>query len=74
MMDRNRYQRRPIDRRMAVNAAAGDNCLCVSQPVALAMSYVKKQVMSQTYPLAEGWRRGTIFPELDLPYCGGGRR
>lgn len=52
----------------------GDNCLCVSQPVSLAMSYVKKQIMGDTYPLFDGWRKGTIFPELDLPYCAGGRR
>jgi len=38
----------------------------------LAMAYVPWQCWCETYKPAEGWHRGTIFPELDLPFLGGG--
>ncbi|HML35956.1 MAG TPA: spore coat associated protein CotJA [Bacillota bacterium] len=38
----------------------------------LAMAYVPWQRFCKTYELAEGHRRGTIFPELDFPWVGGG--
>lgn len=38
----------------------------------LAMAYVPWQCWGETYKPAEGWSRGTIFPELDLPFLGGG--
>jgi len=38
----------------------------------LAMAYVPWQCWCETYKPAEGWDRGTIFPELDLPFLGGG--
>lgn len=34
----------------------------------LAMSYVPMQRFTQPSPLEEGFRRGTIFRELDLPF------
>ena len=37
----------------------------------LAMAYVPWQHWCSTYEPAEGHRRGTIFPELDLPFYGG---
>lgn len=37
----------------------------------LAMSYVPFQNWNETYPLAKALERGTIFPELDLPFKGG---
>ena len=40
------------------------------QPMALAMAYVPWQRWKDTYPLEEGFHRGTIFPELDLPFEG----
>lgn len=40
----------------------------------LAMAYVPWQCWGETYKPAEGWDRGTIFPELDLPFLGGGVR
>ena len=82
-MDRNRYQRRAagymrnnnrIGSTCPINKNENDNCLCTNQPIALAMSYVKKQSLGNIYPLFEGWRNGTIFPELNLPYCAGGHR
>lgn len=38
----------------------------------LAMAYVPWQCWNNVYEPAEGWHRGTIFPELDLPFLGGG--
>ena len=40
------------------------------QPMVLAMAYVPWQRWQETYPLEEGLHRGTIFPELDLPFEG----
>ncbi len=37
----------------------------------LAMSYVPIQKWNNTYPLSRALDRGTIFPELDLPFKGG---
>lgn len=38
----------------------------------LAMAYVKKQAWSELYEADMGLQRGTIFPELDLPFVGEG--
>lgn len=38
----------------------------------LVMSYVKKQQWDETYEPEAGLERGTIFPELDLPFVGEG--
>lgn len=38
----------------------------------LAMAYVPWQCWNETYEPAEAHHRGTIFPELDLPFLGGG--
>lgn len=34
----------------------------------IAMAYVPRQKWCQTYPMEQGFQRGTIFPELDLPF------
>lgn len=34
----------------------------------LARAYVPFQVLTQTWPWAEGLMKGTIFPELYSPY------
>ena len=39
---------------------------------ALAMAYVMMQCWGQTYDPAVALQRGTVFPELDLPFCCGG--
>lgn len=78
-MDRNRYPRRGacgcghnMSRNMPMTT--DDACLCSNQPISLAMSYVKKQPFGELYSPCEGWRRGTIFPDLDKPFCAGGNR
>ncbi len=40
----------------------------------LAMSYVPFQRWNTTYPLEKALQRGTIFPDLDLPFKGGMRK
>ncbi|MBQ1252301.1 MAG: spore coat associated protein CotJA [Firmicutes bacterium] len=37
----------------------------------LAMAYVPMQKFTNLYGAAEGFRRGTLFKELDLPFKGG---
>lgn len=37
----------------------------------LAMAYVPWQSWGEVYKPTDGFRRGTIFPELDLPFLGG---
>ena len=58
----------------ATSASASCNTVCAPaetrQPMALAMAYVPWQRWQETYPLEEGFHRGTIFPELDLPFEG----
>ncbi|MDO4269114.1 MAG: spore coat associated protein CotJA [Eubacteriales bacterium] len=36
-----------------------------------AMAYTPMQRWGQTYALSQGFQRGTIFPELDLPFMMG---
>ncbi|MBQ8253933.1 MAG: spore coat associated protein CotJA [Clostridia bacterium] len=78
-MERNRYPRRgqscpmPRQENRAVDSPS-DNCLCVSQPISLGISYTKKQTFGKLYSPCDGWRIGTIFPDLDKPYCAGGMR
>lgn len=38
----------------------------------LAMAYVPWQRWCETYDPNVGFHRGTIFPELDMPFLGGG--
>ncbi len=79
-MNRNdRYPRRGMPscrgtRPVAAPAAdERDHCLCDGQPIALAMAYVKDQPFGALYSPAEALRYGTLFPELNKPYCIGGR-
>ncbi len=51
------------------SAAAGQQPFLSSFP--LAMAYVPMQQWQQTYDLGLGFSRGTIFPELDLPFMMG---
>jgi len=55
-------------------AAPSDNCLCDKQPISLAMSYVKVQPFGTVYEPCDGWKNGTFFPDLYMPYCMGGKR
>ena len=40
----------------------------------LAMAYVPWQGFGETYELEAGFRAGTVFPCLDLPFKGGARK
>ena len=40
------------------------------QPMALAMAYVPWQRWTEPYPLEDGFERGTIFPDLSMPFEG----
>ena len=40
----------------------------------LAMAYVPWQNWDGTYSIEEGFKAGTIFPSLDLPFKGGTRK
>lgn len=50
-----------------------DKIPCNMDPVnmPIAMAYVPWQQWRQTYPMEKGFSRGTIFPELDLPFVMG---
>ena len=37
----------------------------------VGMGYIPWQQWQQTYPLEQGFNRGTIFPDLDLPFMMG---
>ncbi len=50
------------------------NCICDSQPISLAMAYVKDQEFNEIYNASQALCNGTLFPELNKPYCLGGRR
>ena len=42
------------------------------RPLLLAIATVPMQQLGETYPPEVALCKGTLFPELDLPYCGGG--
>lgn len=52
---------RPADTQAEVQMQGG-------VPLPLAMAYVPMQGWSQTYDPAVALQRGTVFPELDLPF------
>lgn len=56
------------------NVDSSRYCLCDSQPIPLAMAYVKKQDFKELYTPAEALNKGTVFAELYMPYCIGGKR
>lgn len=41
---------------------------------ALAIAYVPSQKFGTLYAAGEALRHGTLFADLDLPYCAGGGR
>lgn len=40
-------------------------------PMVLAMSYVPMQIYKDMYGVEEGFKMGTVFPELNKPFLGG---
>lgn len=74
-MDRyNRYapRVRPCPRPMPREDA--EYCVCTSQPVSLAMAYVPVQEYKNVYRCCEALDKGTLFADLNKPYCMGGCR
>jgi len=50
------------------------DCTCNEKCTYLAISSVKMQKWCDIYELEKGYCRGTIFSQLDLPFCGKGGR
>ncbi len=48
--------------------------LYCSFPCALAMAYVRFQVLGSTYAPQQALMRGTLFPEMDKPFLAERRR
>lgn len=48
-----------------------NNCVGGMEQYPVGMGYVPWQQWQQTYPLEQGMHRGTIFPDLDLPFTMG---
>lgn len=42
----------------------------LKQPVSLAMAYVKMQNFDEFYDPELAFTRGTVFPDLDMPFIG----
>lgn len=72
--DMGRYQQgRGGQPRTDTRYPAREECGCSSShekldQYPLAMAYVPWQKFGRTYELEKGFRMGTIFPELDMPF------
>lgn len=61
-------------RRMDSAFASSDCALTVSErekQFPVGMGYIPLQSWQKTYSLEQGFKRGTIFPNLDLPFLRG---
>lgn len=66
----------PYGRRTATDGVCDDtdntivphNC----DDMVLAMAYVPAQQWNTLFEMEEGFARGTVFPELEKPFMGGG--
>ncbi len=56
---------------MPVQNTAQGTASCGLEQMPLAMGYVPWQRWCQTYPVQQGFERGTLFPQLDLPFVMG---
>lgn len=61
----------PMTRPVSAPAAVSNNSMDRFSCFPVGMGYVPWQRWSETYPLDQGFMRGTIFPELDLPFVMG---
>ena len=65
-------------RRTANNGVCYDAVGVAEDPICgnmvLAMAYVLMQQFESLYEIEEGFDRGTVVPELDKPFMGGGCR
>ena len=58
-------------REQCVMGQAEENTAANPCGLALAMAYVPNQKFENLYAPMEGWRRGTLWADLDKPYEGG---
>lgn len=65
-----------VEQTNGVVSAAAENAVNFGEmpldTLPLAISYVPMQQFNETYDGLTALQRGTIFPELDLPFCGRG--
>ena len=54
--------------------AVGDTAQDTRRVMKLAMAYVPDQRFENVYPASDALNAGTLFGDLNLPYCVGGRR
>lgn len=57
----------PTDRRAEKESCSSGES---SQPEVVAMAYVPMQQWGQIYEPEQAWNNGTLFPELNKPFCG----
>ncbi|MBQ9861215.1 MAG: spore coat associated protein CotJA [Clostridia bacterium] len=64
----------PCGRRTATGDMYVDNGMSehACDDMVLAMAYVLAQQWNTLFEIEEGFARGTIYPELDKPFMGGG--
>lgn len=48
-----------------------NTCAGCMEQYPVGMGYIPWQQWQQTYPLEQALRKGTIFPDLDLPFTMG---
>lgn len=53
---------------LETNKIREDNCEKCLNSLPLARAYIPFQRYNTTYPVIDGLKRGTVFPELDMPY------
>lgn len=61
-----------VNMRNAINGDSDTSRFPKNTPI--AMAYVPIQQWGETYDDDKALSRGTLFPELDLPFSGGGDR
>ncbi len=57
----------PLQEFIVINGATSEH---THDSLPLAMAYIRKQKVLDTYPTADGYTFGTIFRELNKPFLG----
>ncbi|MBQ7935385.1 MAG: spore coat associated protein CotJA [Clostridia bacterium] len=69
-----RFRAEWTDKNPVRNNTNNHNSRSSGDPMVLAMAYVPNQVWQDLYEPEDGFHRGTIFRQLDLPFEGGRRQ